>query len=59
MPKVSLYELEHEEDEVTFEKVRSKKSKQPKEAKYPEKIRRREKKIDYYEALDSDVTERE
>ena len=49
MPKVSLYELEHEEDEVTFEKVRRKKSKQPKEAKYPEKKRYREKKVEIWD----------
>jgi len=59
MPKVSVYELEHLEDESSFEKVRSKKSKQVKEAKYPEKKKHREKKIDYYEVLENDVTERE
>lgn len=55
MPKVSLYELEHEEDEVTFEKVRSKKSKQPKEAKYPEKKKHRGKKIEIWDLPDEDV----
>ena len=49
MPKVSQYELEHMDDEQTFEKVRSKKSKHPKEQKHSEKKSRREKKIDYWE----------
>lgn len=46
MPKVSDYELEHMSDEVSFEKVR-KKSKPVKGCKYPEKKKRREKKIDF------------
>lgn len=36
MPKVSAYELDHIEDESTFEKVRRKK-KITKETKYPDK----------------------
>ena len=35
MPKISVYELDHLEDEVTFKKVRSKKNKLTK--KHPEK----------------------
>lgn len=51
MPKVSSYELEHMEDEVTFEKVRSKKHKQVKEVKHPEKKNHREKKIEIWDYL--------
>ena len=49
MPKVSLYELEHMSDETNFEKVRSKKRKQTKETKHPEKKNHREKKIELWD----------
>lgn len=55
MPRVSAYELEHISDEVTFEKVRNKKSKQPREAKYPEKSKKhREKKIAIWDLPEED-----
>lgn len=47
MPKISLDELEHMEDEVSFEKVHNKKGKIAKQSKYPEKKKHREKKINY------------
>ena len=52
MPKVSFYELEHMSDETNFEKVRSKKKKQQKETKHPEKKNHREKKIDFWDYSD-------
>lgn len=58
MPKVSAYELEHISEESSFEKVR-KKSKMSKESKRPDKKKHREKKIDYYEILEENVTEGE
>ena len=55
MPKVSDYELEHwSEDEINFQKVRSKKSKSEKESKRPEKKRVRGKKIDYWDLEEKD-----
>lgn len=50
MPKVSDYELEHwSENEVNFQKVRSKKPKSLKEPKHPDKKKNREKKIDFWD----------
>ena len=46
MPRVSDYELEHMSDEIMFEKVRSKKSKNNQGAKAPEKKKHRQKKVD-------------
>ena len=54
MPKISLDELEHMEDEVSFEKVHSKKGKIAKQSKYPEKKKHREKKINYWECLEDE-----
>lgn len=54
MPKVSFYELEHMSDETNFEKVRSKKRKQPKEGKYPEKKNHREKKLEIWDYPEED-----
>lgn len=55
MPKVSDYELEHwSEDNTNFQKVRSKKSKTPKEPKHPDKKKYREKKIDFWDLEEKD-----
>lgn len=54
MPKVSDYELEHMSDETNFEKVRTKKSKQPKEVKTQEKKKHRQKKLDLWQYSYSD-----
>ena len=46
MPKVSAYELDHIEDEASFEKVRGKRKKSQKLEK-SEKKKYRHKKVDY------------
>lgn len=58
MPKVSFYELEHMTEESNFEKVRSKKSKQQKDGKHPEKKKHREKKVDFWEIAEDDDNEK-
>lgn len=45
MPKVSLYELEHMSDELSFERVRSKKQKPQKDVKHQDKKKHRIKKV--------------